>query len=116
MRPLSPRPVPLFLLGGIHDDPVDIGALVVEAVEEAADGDGVVGARIQRQLQRRRQDDPLVRVPLEQRLQLLRLPVHHHAADAAELPCAPDTVRRASGLKSGVGGVSDGCSGRENRD
>ena len=33
-----------FLLRGIDDDLIDIRPLVVEAVEETSDGDGVLGA------------------------------------------------------------------------
>ena len=53
---------------------------------------------LQIQHERRAQNNPFMRIPLVQRLQLLRLVVHNDARDAAKLPRSVDTIGCATGL------------------
>lgn len=85
-------------LGRVHDDTVNISTLEVKAVPQPTNGDGVVRALLQSQLQRRGQDNALVAVSLEQRLNLLHVAVHHNRSHATQLPFPADAIGRAAGL------------------
>jgi hypothetical protein len=91
-----PRPPPL-LLRLIHHNPINIRALIRLVIEQPPNPN-LIHPLLQVQQQRRTQYDTLVRIPLIQRLHLLRLIIHHNTADAAQLPATTDTIRRAAGL------------------
>lgn len=82
VRPLRPLLMVFLGLRGINDNPIQVCSLVVEAIVEPSNSDGVARTFVQRELQRRGQDDALVSVSLEESLQLLGLSVDHNAADA----------------------------------
>lgn len=85
-----------LLLRRVDDNLINICPFIVKPVEETTDSDSIRATLIERELQRGRQDDALMRIPLVQGLDVLRLAIDYDAADAAELPRAPNTVRTAS--------------------
>ena len=90
MRRLNISP---FFLRGVDNDSVDVSPLVVEAVEETTNRDGVLGTLIQCKLQRGREYNSLVSVSLEQGLDFLGLSVDNDTADTTKLPRPTDAIR-----------------------
>lgn len=87
----------LLLLGRINNNAIKIRALVIEAVMQTSNSDGVL-ALLQRQKERSGQDDSLVGILLIERVDLVSLAVDDDAADAADLPSAVDAIGCAHGL------------------
>lgn len=81
----------------INNNPIQVSPFIVPPIKQSPNGNGIAPALLERQLQRCRENNPLVRVALVQGLHILRVPVDDHAADPAQLPLAADAVRCSTG-------------------
>ena len=87
----------LLLLGRINNNAIKIRALVIEAVVQTSNSDGVL-ALLEGKEKRSGQEDSLVGILLIERVDLVGLAVDDNAADAADLPGAVDAIGCAHGL------------------
>lgn len=76
----------------VHNNLVQIRPEVILPVIQPTHRDSIIVPLLQRQLQWRRENDPLVRITLVQSLQIVCIPIDHDTANTAKLPCTPDTV------------------------